>query len=63
MINLESSVMIIGGDCDFTITSMIAKYTNNDWEHVGNLQSPREGHRAIVNENRIYVVGGADGTR
>ena len=63
MVNLESSVLIIGGNCDNTISSMIAKYTNDDWEHVGNLQNPRIGHRAIVNENRIYVVGGADGTQ
>ena len=27
MVNLESSVLIIGGNCDNTISSMIAKYT------------------------------------
>ena len=63
MVSLESSVLIIGGRCDNTISSLIAKYTNDNWEHVGNLQKPRIGHRAIVNENRIYVVGGADGTQ
>ena len=29
-----------------------------NWEHVGNLRSPRKGHRAIANGDRIYIIGG-----
>ena len=63
MVSRGSSALIIGGKCDDAISSMVAKYTNDNWEHVGNLQNPRDGHRAIINENRIYVVGGADGAQ
>ena len=43
------------------MSSLIAKYSIDKWEHVGNLQEVRRGHRAITNGDRIYVVGG-DGT-
>ena len=39
-------------------SSLIAKYSIDKWEHVGNLQQPRRDHRAIANDDRIYVVGG-----
>ena len=39
-------------------TSLIARYTLDKWELVGNLQQARHGHRAISNGDRIYVVGG-----
>ena len=31
------------------------------WEQIGNLQAKRAGHRAISNENRMYVIGGGAG--
>ena len=60
VISLKSSVLIIGGQCDAynAVSSLIAKYTINKWERVGNLQGPRMYHRAIANGDRIYVVGG-----
>ena len=57
-ISRESSVLIIGGVCDELSSSLIAKYTIDKWERAGNLQNLRQGHRAIENDNRIYVVGG-----
>ena len=39
-------------------SSLIAKYTIDKWEQVGNLQNSRRYHRAIANDDRIYVVGG-----
>ena len=58
-ISRKSSVLIIGGYCDDrTSSSLIAKYTIDKWERVGNLQNSRAIHRAIANEDRIYVVGG-----
>ena len=60
--------MIIGGRCDSDpeimgfSQSRIAKYkltrTVEEWSDVGNLQKPRDYHRAMINGNRIYVVGG-----
>ena len=61
LISRQSSVLIFGGYCDGTSASLIAKYTIDKWEQVGNLQHPRHFHRAIANGDRIYVVGG-DGT-
>ena len=59
VISRKSSVLIIGGYCDGFPSSLIAKYTIDKWEHVGNLQKTRSNHRAIANEDPIYVVGGS----
>ena len=59
VISRKSSVLIIGGYCDGFPSSLIAKYTIDKWERVGNLQNSRAIHRAIANEDRIYVVGGS----
>ena len=58
VISRKSSVLIIGGICDGSDSSLIAKYTDDKWEPVGNLQHSRRAHRAISNGDRIYVVGG-----
>ena len=65
VVSLKSSVLIMGGWCDgkgsssgSVSGSLIAKYTIDKWEHVGNLQTRRDMHRAIANEDRIYVIGG-----
>ena len=59
VISRKSSVLIIGGYCDGRDSSLIAKYTIDQWERVGNLQNIRHAHRAIANEDRIYVIGGS----
>ena len=59
VISRKSSVLIIGGNCDGNDSSLIAKYTIDKWERVGNLQQSRHGHRAIADDDRIYVVGGS----
>ena len=62
VISRQSSVMIIGGYCDGKDSSLIAKYTIGDgwdnWKRIGNLQNFRQWHRAIANDDRIYVTGG-----
>ena len=52
--------MIIGGYCDGIVSSLIAKYTIDKWERIGNLQQARRSHRTIENDDRIYIVGGLD---
>ena len=64
LVSQASSVLIFGGWCqqsveeNYVSTSLIARYTLDKWELVGNLQQARHGHRAISNGDRIYVVGG-----
>ena len=58
VISRKASVLIIGGICDGSASSLIAKYTIDKWESFGKLQKTRRGHRAIANGDRIYVVGG-----
>ena len=64
IVSLKDSILIIGGDCVDTISSTIARYklstTIEEWSEIGNLQQPRYKHRAMINGNRIYVVGGID---
>ena len=60
-ISRQASFLIFGGIIDNSDFSLIAKYTVDKWERVGNLQHVRYAHRAITNENRIYIVGGAYG--
>lgn len=61
-VSRESSVFIMGGDCNGSYKgwSLIAKYTLDKWEKVGNLQNDRYALRAIPNGDRIYVVGGVN---
>ena len=62
VISRKSSVLIIGGYCDDRASSSISKYTIDKWERVGSLQIYRRGHRAMANEDRIYIVGGTGTT-
>ena len=56
LISRQSSVF--GGKCDDNVSSLVAKYSIDKWERVGNLQDSRHNHRAIANGDQIYVVGG-----
>ena len=41
----------------------IACYNNKDWTKLDDLQSARDNHRAIINGDKIYIVGGAPGVK
>ena len=67
VISLTDSILIIGGrytdmDGNYIDISNIVKYkvtaTVEQWSQIGNLQKPRTFHRALINGNRIYVIGG-----
>ena len=58
LVSLNSSVIIFGGRCDGSNISSIFKYTIDQWEQIGNLQSTRYGSGAILNGNRIFIIGG-----
>ena len=68
LINRKSSVLILGGLCDYKderrddeYYSLIAQYTDNRWDAVGNLQRKRIAYRAVSNGDRVYLVGGYGG--
>ena len=55
-----SSVIYFGG-YDFDEgerTDRVAEYKNLKWTLLGNLASPRYGHRSIKMDNKIYLFGG-----
>ena len=62
VVSLADSILIIGGRYNGITISNIVKYkvtaTVEQWSEIGYLQKPRTYHRALINGNRIYVVGG-----
>ena len=51
----------MGGLCDGVEVSQIAKFSSTEkWTREGNLQAVRSAHRAISNDDRVYVVGGSE---
>ena len=63
MTSTSSSVIYFGGydSEEGEKTDMVVEYNNLKWTQLGKLASPREGHRSIKMENKIYIIGG-DGT-
>ena len=57
MVSLHSSLIVIGGICNYYVSRIVAKYTIDNWEHIGDLRVPRDSHRAITIDDRIYNVG------
>ena len=41
-------------------SATIAKYQYNQWFNIGNLLEAREGHSAILHEDKIMVFGGSN---
>ena len=48
--------LIIGG-YDGSDVATVACY-NSGWSRLDDLQSTRRNHRAIINGDRVYVIGG-----
>ena len=55
-----SSVIYFGGkDWDEgETTDRVVEYKNLKWTLLGNLASPRYGHRSIKMDDKIYLFGG-----
>ena len=49
--------IFLGGAAE-SIVATVACYNNAGWTRLDDLQSIRRYHRAIVNGDKIYVVGG-----
>ena len=58
----SQGVHIIGGKCwgcePDDRNRIVALYNDDGWKRLDDLQSKREGHRAIVNGDKIFVIGG-----
>ena len=60
----EQGAIIIGGSgksidsCLDAVRVIVACYNSSGWSRLDDLQSPRYGHRAIINGDKIYVIGG-----
>ena len=50
-------------DCNLACSdsACLIEYTGDTWSLAGNLQADRHAHRAIMNGDRVYVVGGFNG--
>ena len=61
-VTTSQGVLIIGGKCwgcDLVdAVRIVASYNDDGWKRLDDLQSKREGHRAIVNGDNIFVIGG-----
>ena len=61
-VTTSQGALIIGGYC-FSCTpygpvATVASYNEDGWKKLDDLQSTREGHRAIVNGDEVFVIGG-----
>ena len=55
-----TSVIYFGGwdEDEQEATDRVVEYKNLKWTLLGNLASPRDGHRSIKMNNKIYIFGG-----
>ena len=56
-VTTSQGALIIGG-YDGSDVATVACYNNAGWSRMDDLQSIRQWHRAIVNGNKVYVIGG-----
>ena len=55
----EQGALIIGGTSNDDIAlNTVASYNNSTWTKLDDLQTGRYAHRAIVNGDKVYVIGG-----
>ena len=51
-------MIYFGGVDDEGANNRVVEYKNLKWTLLGNLASPRDGHRSIKMTNKIYLFGG-----
>ena len=58
----EKSVFIIGGytneSSEGLRTSIIAEYSDNEWNNAGSLKQSRQAHSAITSGSFTLIIGG-----
>ena len=59
-VTTAQGALILGG-WSYTLgnaLATVASYNNSGWSKLDDLQSTRYGHGAIVNGDKVYVIGG-----
>ena len=57
-VTTSQGALFIGGYGDGSEVATVACYNNAGWSRLDDLQSTRYTHRAIINGDKVYVVGG-----
>ena len=58
-VTTSQGALFIGG-YDSSPVATVACYNSSGWKRLDDLQSTRRNHRAIINGDKVYVVGGGD---
>ena len=61
-VTTNQGALFIGGFGGAVELVVVACYNNAGWSQLDNLQSTRSDHRAIINGDKVYLIGGS-GTR
>ena len=58
-VTTSQGALIIGGSYG-SLVATVACYNNTGWSRLDDLQSVRHYSRAIINGDKVYVIGGND---
>ena len=58
-VTTSQGALFIGGNDGSTQVATVACYNNEGWRRLDDLQSIRMYHRAIINGDGVYVIGGS----
>ena len=58
-VTTSQGALIIGGYDGGSEVATVACYNNAGWSQLDDLQSTRYRHRAIINGDKVYVIGGS----
>ena len=58
-VTTEQGVLIIGGYNFSDAVATVACYNSSGWSRLDDLQSARQDHRAIIKDDKVYVIGGS----
>ena len=56
-VTTSQGALFIGGYYGGEVAT-VASYNTSGWSRLDDLQSPRYYHRAIINGDKVYVIGG-----
>ena len=65
LVSLPDSILTIGGFCPSLAsprTNYIMRYKIDQWSKIGELLSHRLTHNAILNDDKVFIIGGYDWT-
>ena len=61
-VTTAKGALVIGGYSNDHIVATVACYNKSGWSRLDDLQSARSDHRAIINGEKVYVIGGTGKT-